>query len=142
MQQDVFKYSEEIVVAYTIDRTFENGSFNDIVERATKALSEEGFGVLTKIDVRATLKSKLDIDTPDYLILGACNPNMAHKAMTIEPRVGAMLPCNVIIRDVKDAGIEVNAIDPQASMAAIDNAELKSVASEVREMMEKVVENI
>jgi len=129
-------------VAYTIDRTFENGSFSDIVKRATKALSEEGFGVLTEIDVRATLKSKLGIDTPDYLILGACNPNMAHKAMTIEPRVGAMLPCNVVIRDVKDAGIEVNAIDPLASMAAIDNAELKSVASDVREMMEKVVENI
>jgi len=129
-------------VPYTIDRTFQASTFDDIVERTTNALSEQGFGVLTEIDVRATLKSKLDVDTPDYLILGACNPKMAHKAMSIEPRVGAMLPCNVIIRATEDTNIEVSAIDPLASMAAINNDDLKSIAADVRQMMEKVINNI
>lgn len=133
---------EELSMTYTVDRSFQGDAFSDIVERTRKALSEEGFGVLTEIDVKATLKTKLDVDTPEYLILGACNPKMAHMAMQIEPRVGAMLPCNVIVRDVGDGGVEVNAIDPLESMAAIDNDELKSVAGDVRAMMIKVVENI
>ena len=98
-------------MTYTIDRTFRNVTFNEIVERTVKALSDEGFGVLTQIDVKVTLKSKLDVNTSDYLILGACNPKMAHKAMTIEPRVGAMLPCNVIVRDIDKEVVEVNAVE-------------------------------
>jgi len=129
-------------VTYTIDRTFRNVTFNEIVERTVKALSDEGFGVLTQIDVKATLKSKLDVNTSEYLILGACNPKMAHKAMTIEPRVGVMLPCNVIVRDIDKEVVEVNAVDPLASMAAIDSVELKAVASDVRSKMENVVKNI
>ncbi len=129
-------------MAYTIDRTFGNANYSEFVERTVKALSAEGFGNLTEIDVKATLKSKLDIETENYLFLDACNPKMAHKAMSIEPRVGAMLPCNVITRDVDNQVVEVNAIVPLASMSAIDNVELKAVASDVRNLMKNVVNNI
>jgi len=128
-------------LAYTINRTFPGGDFADIVERTRKALSGEGFGVLTEIDVRGTLKKKLDEDIADYLILGACNPKIAHQALQMEPRVGAMLPCNVIVRSA-DGGVEVSAIDPVASMAAIDNERLKAVAGQVRGMLEAAVKAI
>lgn len=129
-------------MSYTIDRTFEGEEFNSVVERTRTALADQGFGVLTEIDVKATLKKKIGADVDDYLILGACNPNMAHKAMEMEPRVGAMLPCNVIIRSIGEGSVEVSAIDPLASMAAIDNAELKTVAGQVRGMLETVVSSI
>jgi uncharacterized protein (DUF302 family) len=98
--------------------------------------------VLTEIDVKVTLKKKIDADVDDYLILGACNPRMAHEAMKIEPRVGAMLPCNVIVRSVGEREVEVSAIDPVASMTAIDNDELKAVAAKVRELLRSAVEAI
>lgn len=128
-------------MTYTINRNFADGDFANIVERTRKALSGQGFGVLTEIDVRATMKKKLDADIADYLILGACNPKMAHQALQMEPRVGAMLPCNVIVRGT-DGGVEVSAIDPVASMAAIDNERLKAVAGQVRAMLEAAVEAI
>ena len=115
--------------------------FSVIVERTRKALAGEGFGVLTEIDVKATMKMKLDADVDDYLILGACNPGMAYEAMKMEPRIGAMLPCNVIVRSI-GGDVEVSAIDPQASMQAVDNDQLKNVAGQVRTMLEKVVANI
>jgi uncharacterized protein (DUF302 family) len=127
---------------YTIDRTFPDANFSNIVERTRAALSGQGFGVLTEIDVKATLKKKIGADVSDYLILGACNPKMAHEAMKIEPRVGAMLPCNVIIRSVGGGDVEVSAIDPVASMSAIDNAELKAVAHGVRSMLQTAVAQI
>ena len=129
-------------MAYTIDRAFTGIGFDEVVERTRTALGGQGFGVLTEIDVKATLKKKIDADVPPYLILGACNPKMAHQAMQIEPRVGAMLPCNVIVRQTGDDSVEVSAIDPLASMEAIDNAQLKAVAGQVRGMMETVVSNI
>jgi uncharacterized protein (DUF302 family) len=116
-------------------------SYEEAVEKATAALKAEGFGVLTEIDVKATMKKKLDIDVPAYRILGACNPKMAHQALEMEPRVGAMLPCNVILREV-DGGVEISAVDPVASMQAIDNAELKSVAGQVRELLTKALKAI
>ena len=128
-------------MAYTIDRTFPSATFSDIVERTRAALAGQGFGVLTEIDVKATLKKKIDADVSDYLILGACNPKMAHEAMMMEPRVGAMLPCNVIVRAI-DGAVEVSAIDPVASMSAIDNAALKAVAGGVKGMLENVVAQI
>jgi len=128
-------------VNYTINRKFSGADMDDIDTRAREALGSHGFGVLTEIDVKATMKKKLDVDMPAYRILGACNPEMAHKAIGIEPRVGAMLPCNVILREVKD-GVEVSAIDPLASMQAIDNAELKAVAGEVRDLLAQAVEAI
>jgi len=123
---------------YTINRTFEGVSFEDIDARTRTALADNGFGVLTEIDVKATMKKKLDVEMPAYRILGACNPKMAYQAIGIEPRVGAMLPCNVILREV-DGGVEVSAIDPVASMQAIENAELTAVAGEVRDLLAKAV---
>lgn len=129
-------------MSYTIDRNFQDSDFDAVVDRVRTALSSEGFGVLTEIDVRATMKKKLDVDTEDYLILGACNPRMAHEAMKLEPRIGAMLPCNVIVRKTGPGSVEVSAIDPVASMAAVENRELISLAKDVRQMLEKVVANI
>jgi uncharacterized protein (DUF302 family) len=129
-------------MAYTIDRTFPKANFPEIVERTRAALAVQGFGVLTEIDVKATLHKKIGAEIDDYLILGACNPSMAHQAMKIEPRVGAMLPCNVIVRAIEDGAVEVSAIDPLASMAAIDNAGLKAVAGGVRDMLIDVVAQI
>ena len=129
-------------MSYTIDRMFENDGFEKIVEQTRKALADQGFGVLTEIDVKQTLKKKINADINDYLILGACNPTMAYEALKIEQRIGSMLPCNVVVRTTDDGQVEVSAIDPQASMQAVDNAQLQSVAGEVKTMMQKVVENI
>ena len=128
-------------MAYTINRTFPGASMAEIDERTRRALADAGFGVLTEIDVNATMKKKLDVDMSGYHILGACNPKMAHQAIGMEPRVGAMLPCNVLLRETDD-GIEVSAIDPVASMQAIDNAELKAVAGQVRDLLKGAVSAI
>lgn len=125
-------------MAYTINRTITGAGFDEVDARTRAALADHGFGVLTEIDVMATMKKKLDVEMPAYLILGACNPKMAHQAIGIEPRVGAMLPCNVILREV-EGGVEVSAIDPVASMQAIQNAELTAVAGEVRDLLAKAV---
>ena len=124
-------------MSYTIDRVFKGANLSEIENRTRKALADAGFGVLTEIDVKATMKKKIDRDMPGYLILGACNPNMAWEAIGLEPKVGAMLPCNVILREV-DGATEVSAVDPQASMAGIANPDLLSVAGQVREMLAKV----
>jgi len=128
-------------MAYTINRMIPDTGIDDVDARARKALADHGFGVLTKIDVKATMKKKLDVDMPAYRILGACNPKMAHQAIGIEPRVGAMLPCNVILREMED-GVEVSAIDPVASMQAIENAELTALAGDVRDLLAKAIEAI
>lgn len=128
-------------MAYTMDRKLDNATMDHADARTRAALAEAGFGVLTEIDVQATMKKKLSVDMPGYRILGACNPKMAHKALEIEPRVGAMLPCNIILREV-DGGIEVSAIDPVASMEAIDNAALKYVAGQVRDLLAEVLRNV
>lgn len=125
---------------YTYDRILEDVDIDDAELRIRDTLAERGFGVLTEIDVQATMKKKIDADMKPYRILGACNPNMAYKAIGIEPRVGAMLPCNVILREV-EGGTEISAIDPVASMQAIDNDQLHEVASEVRDMMRKAVDS-
>ena len=126
---------------YTINRMFNDSTFDDIDARTRSALADHGFGILTEIDVAATMKKKLDVEMPSYRILGACNPKMAYSAIGIEPRVGAMLPCNVILRQV-DGGVEVSAVDPVASMQAIKNADLTAVAGEVRDLLAKAVEAI
>ncbi len=129
-------------MSYTIDRIFQTPSFDAIVERARTALQDQGFGVLTEIDVKATMKKKIDEDMNDYLILGACNPKLAFGALGVEPKVGSMLPCNVIVRSLDNGDVEVSAVDPQASMAGIDNAELMQVAGKVKGMLQTVVANI
>lgn len=125
-------------MGYTIDRVIAGADFAAVEARTRAALAAQGFGVLTEIDVKATMKSKLGIEMSPYRILGACNPKMAHQAIGMEPRVGAMLPCNVILREV-DGGVEVSAVDPVASMQAIANAKLIGVAGQVRELLAKAV---
>ena len=125
-------------MAYTHDRTID-AAFDDVDARVRTALAARGFGVLTEIDVKATLKTKIGADMDAYRILGACNPSMAHKALQLEPRAGAMLPCNVILRAV-DGGVEVSAIDPVVSMQGIGNAALGSIAADVRTLLIEAVE--
>lgn len=126
---------------YTLDRLLPGVALDAADARTRAALAANGFGVLTEIDVAATMKQKLGHDMPGYRILGACNPGMAWQAIGMEPKVGAMLPCNVILRTV-DGGTEVSAIDPVASMAAIDNPALKAVAGQVRDLLAKAVAEV
>lgn len=116
--------------------------FEDAVSRTREALAAEGFGVLTEIDVRQTLKTKLDVDFRPYLILGACNPALAHEALLLEDRVGVMLPCNVILQQTGDGRVEVAAVDPAASMQAIDNPELAEKAGVVGAKLRNALEGL
>ncbi len=116
--------------------------FDDAVERVTAALKEAGFGIITEIDVRETFKKKLGIDFRGYRILGACNPAMAREALEIEDKIGTMLPCNVVVQDMGDGHVEVAAVDPVASMAAVGNPALLRVAGRVRDMLGSVVESL
>lgn len=125
-------------MSYTINRLITGATFDAVDARTRTALAANGFGVLTEIDVAGTMKKKIDVDMPAYLILGACNPKMAWQAIGMEPRVGAMLPCNVILRAV-DGGVEISAIDPVASMQAIDNEPLHAVAAQVRDLLARAV---
>jgi uncharacterized protein (DUF302 family) len=118
------------------------GEFDTVVSKVTEALKTEGFGVISTIDVQGAMKKKLDIDYKKYLILGACNPAFAHKALEFEDKIGTMLPCNVVIQEVGENEFEVAAVNPVASMMAIDNPNLSEVAIEVRGKLEKVVENL
>jgi uncharacterized protein (DUF302 family) len=115
--------------------------FDQAVARTEAALKEEGFGVITRIDMQETLKAKIGVDFRPYTILGACNPTLAHEALKLEDKVGTMLPCNVVIQAIGE-GSEVAAIDPVASMKAIANPELLEKAGEVRERLERVVERL
>ncbi len=128
-------------MTYTLDRTITDAEFETVDARVRASLANHGFGVLTEIDVKATMKKKIDKDMDSYLILGACNPNMAWEAIGMEPKVGSMLPCNVILRAV-DGGVEVSAVDPQASMTSIDNNDLREVAGKVRDMLQTVIAEI
>jgi uncharacterized protein (DUF302 family) len=116
--------------------------FDEAVAATTTALQKHGFGVLTEIDVQATLKKKLDVAFRPYRILGACNPKMAYQALEIEDKIGTMLPCNVIVQRREDGRVEVSAVDPVASMQAIDNPELARLAGTVREMLRQVIAEI
>ncbi len=127
-------------MSYHISKTVDL-SFQDAIERTTAVLMENGFGVLTTIDVKATLKKKIDAEFRPYTILGACNPKLAMGAIEAEPHVGLMLPCNVIVQEV-DGKVEISAIDPVASMQAIDNAKLTETATKVRGMLETVIADI
>lgn len=117
-------------------------SFDDALSRVTEKLKKEGFGVLTEIDVKQTLKKKLDVEFRKYKILGACNPLFAYKALQAEDKIGLMLPCNVIVQEVSEGEVEVAAIDPVASMQAIDNENLRGVAEQVRAKLQKVIQSL
>ena len=128
-------------MSYYFARTIDRG-FDQTVADVRTALAGQGFGVLTEIDVKATMKAKIGEDFRPYTILGACNPAMAHKALQMEDKVGAMLPCNVVVQELAPGRCEVAAVDPVASMQAIDNDALKKVAAEVAARLKTVVESV
>ena len=127
---------------YYFSKTLTNVSFDEAVAKVTEELKKEGFGVISEINLHEKFKEKLDIDFRKYRILGACNPASAFKALQQEDKIGTMLPCNVIVQQLSDAQIEVAAVDPVASMQAIENANLAAIANEIRSKLEKVIENI
>lgn len=116
--------------------------FEEAIEKTKAVLKEEGFGVLTEIDIKSTLKEKLDVNFKKYHILGACNPGYAHKALIAEDHIGLMLPCNVIVQERENGNVEVSAVDPIASMQAIENEQLGDVAQNVRSLLKKVIEKL
>lgn len=126
---------------YYFNKTIQ-GSFEEVIDKVTKGLKEEGFGILTEIDIKETLKKKLDVDFKKYKILGACNPPFAHKALIAEDKIGTMLPCNVIVQELEPGIIEVAAVNPMASMQAVDNEKLNAIANEITSMLEKVIERL
>ena len=113
--------------------------FGKAVERTVEALKQQGFGIITEIDVKETFRKKLDLEFRNYRILGACNPTLAHEALRLEDKIGTMLPCNVVVQEIAPGTIEIAAIDPVASMQAVDNPALKRPALEVQERLKKVV---
>jgi uncharacterized protein (DUF302 family) len=127
---------------YYIKTTVNNLSFEQAIAKVTEELKKEGFGVLTDIDLKSTLKKKLDVDFYNYRILGACNPHFAYKALQAEDKIGTMLPCNVIVQEKEPGCIEVSAVDPMASMSAIQNEALGDLATEVRVKLENVINKL
>lgn len=121
----------------TVDMTFD-----EAISKVTEELKKEGFGVLTEIDVTAALKKKINVDFRKYRILGACNPSFAHKALLAEDKIGTMLPCNIIVQEKEDGKIEVAAINPVASMQAVENESLGDIASTVQSKLKQVIENV
>ena len=128
-------------MSYYFNKTIASG-FDQAIEKVTEELKKVGFGVLTDIDVKATLKKKLNADFRNYRILGACNPPFAYKALEAEDKIGTMLPCNVIVQEIAEGQVEVAAVDPIASMQAIQNPDLADVAETVRTMLKTVIDNL
>lgn len=128
----------QATASYALSRTVDL-SYEEADRRVRDALQEEGFGVLTEIDVKATLKEKLDVDFPQYEILGACNPPLAHQALQTEADVGLLLPCNVVVRTLEDGRTIVEALDPVQQLSVADNPDLPALAQEVRNRMERVL---
>ena len=128
-------------MSYYFSKTVDQ-SFEDAIEKVTGELKKEGFGILTEIDVKETFKKKLDIDFRKYRILGACNPKMAHQAISAESKIGTMLPCNVIVQELENGKVEVSAVDPVASMSAVKNEQLGAVAQQVREGLKRAIDSL
>ena len=117
-------------------------SFDGAISKVKKDLQKEGFGILTAIDLRQILREKLDVDFRKYVILGACNPPFAYKALQAEDKIGTMLPCNVIVQEIAEGKVEVAAVDPAASMQAVENQKLEEIAEQVREILKGVIEKL
>jgi uncharacterized protein (DUF302 family) len=129
-------------MSYYFNTVIAEKDFDKAIEYVTGALKEEGFGVLTEIDVKETLKKKIDVDFKKYKILGACNPGFAHKALSSEDKIGVFLPCNVVVEENDNGEIEVSAVDPIASMNSVENQELGSLASEVQAALKRVISGL
>lgn len=125
-------------MTYAFGKTVKTG-YDETIRRATDALAKEGFGVLTTIDVAATLKKKLGKDTKPYVILGACNPQFAHRALEAEPEIGTLLPCNVVVREQADGATRVDIMDPEAVLRLTQRPEIAGIAGEVRQRLERVL---
>ncbi len=129
-------------MSYYISKTLRNADFEESVAKITEELRKEGFGILTEIDIKATLKKKLDVDFYNYRILGACNPPYAYQALQAEDKIGTMLPCNVIVQEREPGTVEVSAVDPIASMQAVNNEKLGGLAMEIRGKLARAVERL
>jgi uncharacterized protein (DUF302 family) len=129
-------------MSYYFNKTVKSKNFNEAVEQVTSELKNEGFGVLTEIDVQATLKKKIDADFKKYKILGACNPQYAYKALQYEDKIGVFLPCNIVVEEHENGDIEVSAVDPIASMIAVRNAALGEIALEIQQKLSRVIDNL
>ena len=129
-------------MSYYFNTTLKNTTFDEVIAKVSEELKKEGFGVLTEIDVKETLKKKIDVDFKKYKILGAGNPHFAHKALMSEDKIGVFLPCNVVVQENEKGEIEVSAVDPVASMISIKNDQLGSVATEVQSKLKRVIENL
>jgi uncharacterized protein (DUF302 family) len=128
-------------MSYYFSRTLPIG-FDEAVQHATEALKREGFGIITEIDVKQTLKAKIGVDFRDYRILGACNPKLAYEALQLEDKIGTMLPCNVVVQTIAQGRTEIAAIDPVASMQAVDNPRLKQAAEQVQMLLKKAIASL
>ena len=128
-------------MSYYFSKTIEM-PFSDAITHVTDALAAKGFGVLTTIDVSATMRSKLGVEFKPYTILGACNPHLARRALEVEDKIGTMLPCNVVVREAAPGKVEVAAVDPVASMASVDNPQLGEVAAGVRDLLAEIVRQL
>ncbi len=129
-------------MSYYFSQEVNGKSFDEVVELVTAELKTEGFGVLTEIDISGTFKKKLDVDFKKYKILGACNPQFAYKALSAEDKLGVFLPCNVVVQENKNGAVEVSAVDPVASMVAVENKELGSLVTEVQEKLKRVIKKL
>jgi len=129
-------------VSYGISKNLGKIGFNAAVEKVTEALKTEGFGVLTEIDVKSTLKKKLDVDMRQYKILGACNPPLAHKSLTAEPLIGLLLPCNVVVMEEEDSSVVASAVDPVEMFKVVGNEAMESAAAEVKEKLSRVIASL
>ena len=127
---------------YYFKTTLSNTPFEEALQKVSEELKKEGFGILTEIDIKSTLKKKLDVDFYNYMILGACNPPFAYKALQAEDKIGTMLPCNVIVQEIEAGVFEVAAVNPMASMQAVENEDLEKIADEISAMLENVIEKL
>lgn len=129
-------------MSYYFSTILNKTSYEKAIELATAELQKEGFGVLTQINVKETLKNKIDVDFRPYIILGACNPHFAHKALLAEDKLGVFLPCNVVVEQLEDGTVEVSTVDPHAMMASVTNPQLEELAIEVREKVQRVIKAV
>jgi len=129
-------------MSYYFNKVLKSKNFEESIKLVTAELKKEGFGVLTEINVKDTLKNKIDVDFKKYVILGACNPHFAHKALQSEDKIGVFLPCNVIVEEHDNGDIEVSAVDPIASMISVENESLGALAMEVQQKLKKVIDGL
>ena len=134
--------AESHPLSYGFEQRLPGATFSAAIERVTAALQQEGFGILTTIDVTATLRNKLGADMPPYVILGACNPSLAHQALTLEPQIGLLLPCNVVVRQTADGEVVASVADPRAMFAMVDNARMTPIVDDVERRIRRVMRTL